>query len=159
MLIGIVGWRGMVGSVLIQRMLQEEDFNYFETRFFSTSNVGGKVPETIQFRGSRVLADAFSAGYVKARFQMKPHRPGSDPVYATGARVQNGCFEGHTGDVTHEANGEPAYYYLTIPLTDLYYGTYKNSAYWWYFSDGTPIPNSAQDDGQKKHKKRCVKGC
>lgn len=59
MLIGIVGWRGMVGSVLIQRMLQEEDFNYFETRFFSTSNVGGQVPETIQFRGSHVLADAF----------------------------------------------------------------------------------------------------
>jgi len=41
MLVGIVGWRGMVGSVLIQRMLQEGDFNFFETRFFSTSNVGG----------------------------------------------------------------------------------------------------------------------
>ena len=52
MLVGIVGWRGMVGSVLIQRMLQEGDFNFFETRFFSTSNAGDKVPEKIKFKGS-----------------------------------------------------------------------------------------------------------
>ena len=48
MLVGIVGWRGMVGSVLIQRMLQEGDFNFFETRFFSTSNAGDKVSEKIK---------------------------------------------------------------------------------------------------------------
>ena len=60
MLVGIVGWRGMVGSVLIQRMIQEKDFNFFETRFFSTSNVGDEVPEKIEFKGSRVLADAFN---------------------------------------------------------------------------------------------------
>ena len=59
MLVGIVGWRGMVGSVLIQRMLQEGDFNFFETRFFSTSNAGDKVPEKIKFKGSLILADAF----------------------------------------------------------------------------------------------------
>ena len=59
MLVGIVGWRGMVGSVLIQRMLQEGDFNFFETRFFSTSNAGDKVPEKIRFKGSLTLADAF----------------------------------------------------------------------------------------------------
>ena len=59
MLVGIVGWRGMVGSVLIQRMLQEGDFNFFETRFFSTSNAGDKVPEKIRFKGSLILTDAF----------------------------------------------------------------------------------------------------
>ena len=59
MLVGIVGWRGMVGSVLIQRMLQEGDFNFFETRFFSTSNAGDKVPEKIKFKGSHILADGF----------------------------------------------------------------------------------------------------
>ena len=59
MLVGIVGWRGMVGSVLIQRMLQEGDFNFFEPRFFSTSNAGDKVPEKIKFKGSHILADGF----------------------------------------------------------------------------------------------------
>ncbi len=43
-LVGLVGWRGMVGSVLMQRMQQEEDFAQFEPVFFSTSNAGGKAP-------------------------------------------------------------------------------------------------------------------
>ncbi|MCU0713011.1 MAG: aspartate-semialdehyde dehydrogenase [Pirellula sp.] len=43
--IGLVGWRGMVGSVLMQRMQQEQDFKYFEPVFFSTSNSGGLGPE------------------------------------------------------------------------------------------------------------------
>ena len=42
--IGLVGWRGMVGSVLMQRMQQEQDFKYFEPVFFSTSNTGGQGP-------------------------------------------------------------------------------------------------------------------
>ena len=44
MRIGFVGWRGMVGSVLMQRMLEERDFELFEPVFFTTSNVGGKGP-------------------------------------------------------------------------------------------------------------------
>jgi len=43
-LVGLVGWRGMVGSVLLQRMQQENDFAQFEPVFFSTSNAGGKAP-------------------------------------------------------------------------------------------------------------------
>mgnify|MGYP003335349044 CR=1 FL=1 len=43
-LVGLVGWRGMVGSVLIDRMLQEKDFDLIEPMFFSTSNAGGKAP-------------------------------------------------------------------------------------------------------------------
>ncbi len=43
-LVGLVGWRGMVGSVLMQRMQQENDFAQFEPVFFSTSNAGGKAP-------------------------------------------------------------------------------------------------------------------
>ena len=42
--VGLVGWRGMVGSVLMQRMQQEEDFSYIEPVFFSTSNAGGTAP-------------------------------------------------------------------------------------------------------------------
>jgi len=44
MRIGFVGWRGMVGSVLMQRMLEENDFALIEPVFFTTSNVGGKGP-------------------------------------------------------------------------------------------------------------------
>jgi aspartate-semialdehyde dehydrogenase len=43
-LVGLVGWRGMVGSVLLQRMQEEGDFGHFEPVFFSTSNAGGKAP-------------------------------------------------------------------------------------------------------------------
>lgn len=42
--VGLVGWRGMVGSVLMQRMQQENDFALIEPVFFSTSNAGGKAP-------------------------------------------------------------------------------------------------------------------
>jgi aspartate-semialdehyde dehydrogenase len=43
--IGFVGWRGMVGSVLMERMLAERDFGTYEPTFFTTSNVGGKGPD------------------------------------------------------------------------------------------------------------------
>jgi aspartate-semialdehyde dehydrogenase len=44
MRVGIVGWRGMVGSVLLQRMLEERDFARIDAEFFTTSNVGGEGP-------------------------------------------------------------------------------------------------------------------
>ncbi len=44
MLVGLVGWRGMVGSVLMNRMVEENDFTHFTPMFFSTSNAGGKAP-------------------------------------------------------------------------------------------------------------------
>ena len=43
--IGFVGWRGMVGSVLMGRMKEEGDFQGFEATFFTTSNVGGEGPD------------------------------------------------------------------------------------------------------------------
>ena len=43
-LVGLVGWRGMVGSVLMDRMQAEGDFAHFEPLFFSTSNAGGAAP-------------------------------------------------------------------------------------------------------------------
>jgi 3-isopropylmalate dehydrogenase len=43
--VGLVGWRGMVGSVLMQRMREENDFAHIEPVFFTTSNVGGKAPD------------------------------------------------------------------------------------------------------------------
>jgi len=45
MKVGFVGWRGMVGSVLMERMLAENDFDGIEPIFFTTSNVGGEGPD------------------------------------------------------------------------------------------------------------------
>ena len=42
---GIVGWRGMVGSVLMERMRAERDFDAIEPVFFSTSQAGGAAPD------------------------------------------------------------------------------------------------------------------
>jgi aspartate-semialdehyde dehydrogenase len=55
-LVGIVGWRGMVGSVLMERMQAENDFALFEPLFFSTSNAGGAAPD--QARNEKKLVDA-----------------------------------------------------------------------------------------------------
>ena len=44
MRVGFIGWRGMVGSVLMGRMKEEKDFDLVEPVFFTTSNVGGKGP-------------------------------------------------------------------------------------------------------------------
>jgi len=46
-LTGLVGWRGMVGSVLMDRMRAEGDFAHIEPMFFSTSNAGGALPAAI----------------------------------------------------------------------------------------------------------------
>jgi aspartate-semialdehyde dehydrogenase len=56
MKVGLIGWRGMVGSVLMQRMREEKDFDLIDAVFFTTSNVGGEAP--IEARGSS-LKDAF----------------------------------------------------------------------------------------------------
>jgi len=62
-LVGLVGWRGMVGSVLLDRMDQEGDFQLIEPMFLSTSNAGGKAPA--QARNESVLQDAFDIEALK----------------------------------------------------------------------------------------------
>ena len=62
-LTGLVGWRGMVGSVLIDRMQAEGDFELIEPVFFSTSNVGGKAPA--QAKNETTLKDAFDIEALK----------------------------------------------------------------------------------------------
>jgi len=57
MRVGFVGWRGMVGSVLMGRMLEENDFADIEPVFFTTSNVGGQAPNV--GKETPALKDAF----------------------------------------------------------------------------------------------------
>ena len=60
---GLVGWRGMVGSVLIDRMVSEGDFELIEPVFFSTSNAGGQAPA--QAKNETTLQDAFDIDALK----------------------------------------------------------------------------------------------
>jgi len=62
-LVGLVGWRGMVGSVLMDRMEAEGDFRLIEPMFFSTSNAGGKAPA--QAKNEKTLKDAFDIEALK----------------------------------------------------------------------------------------------
>jgi len=62
--VAIIGWRGMVGSVLMERMRQEDDFQGYEVFFFSTSQagqqgpeIGGKVYELLDANDTALLAD------------------------------------------------------------------------------------------------------
>ena len=66
--VGLVGWRGMVGSVLMDRMRAEGDFALIEPVFFSTSNAGGPLPAAIAdlAKNDTALNDANDIGMLKA---------------------------------------------------------------------------------------------
>ena len=59
--VGFVGWRGMVGSVLMQRMVEEHDFDYINPVFFSTSQAGQAAPTFGGKTGSLQSADNIDA--------------------------------------------------------------------------------------------------
>ena len=65
--VAFIGWRGMVGSVLIKRMIEESDFDDFESYFFSTSQVGQKNPEWNINYMNQLLIDAYD---IKELFKM-----------------------------------------------------------------------------------------
>ncbi|HQV40440.1 MAG: aspartate-semialdehyde dehydrogenase [Moraxellaceae bacterium] len=65
MKVGLVGWRGMVGSVLMQRMVEENDFSHIDPVYFSTSNAGGKSPD-FGGKAAPALQDANSIEALKA---------------------------------------------------------------------------------------------
>ena len=65
MKLGIVGWRGMVGQVLMDRMLLENDLNHFETTFFSTSNANGDHPFSKMPNVDPLLKDAYNLDDLK----------------------------------------------------------------------------------------------
>ena len=61
--VGLVGWRGMVGTVLLQRMREEDDFKHLNAHFYSTSNPGGEAPKEDSDKG--LLKDAFDIKTLK----------------------------------------------------------------------------------------------
>jgi aspartate-semialdehyde dehydrogenase len=91
-LTGLVGWRGMVGSVLMDRMRAEGDFDHIEPLFFSTSNAGGKAPAMA--RNETVLRDAHDLAQLK-RCDVIVTAQGGDYTSEIHPRLRAAGWKGH----------------------------------------------------------------
>ena len=91
-LVGLVGWRGMVGSVLMDRMIQEKDFDLIEPLFFSTSNAGGKAPAMA--KNETTLQDAFSIEQLK-RCEIIVTAQGGDYTSEVFPKLRAAGWNGH----------------------------------------------------------------
>ena len=95
-LVGLVGWRGMVGSVLIERMRAERDFDLIEPLFFSTSNAGGALPAAIAglAKNETRLADAHDIAAL-ARCEVIVSCQGGDYTTEVFAKLRAAGWNGH----------------------------------------------------------------
>jgi aspartate-semialdehyde dehydrogenase len=91
-LVGLVGWRGMVGSVLMDRMAQENDFALIEPLFFSTSNAGAAAPS--HAKNETVLQDAYDIQALK-RCDIILTAQGGDYTKAVFAKLRSAGWNGH----------------------------------------------------------------
>lgn len=92
-LVGFIGWRGMVGSVLMQRMQQENDFAEIEPIFFSTSNVGGKAPSEYA-KNEIILQDAYDIESLK-KCDILVTCQGGDYTGEVFPKLRNSGWEGY----------------------------------------------------------------
>jgi len=91
-LVGLVGWRCMVGSVLIDRMQAEGDFDLIEPLFFSTSNAGGQAPALA--KNETILQDAFNIEALK-RCDIIISAQGGDYTSAIFPKLRAAGWSGH----------------------------------------------------------------
>ena len=91
-LVGLVGWRGMVGSVLMERMQAEGDFALIEPLFFSTSNAGGAAPA--QAKNETKLQDAHDIAALK-RCDIIVTAQGGDYTTEVFPRLRAAGWNGH----------------------------------------------------------------
>jgi aspartate-semialdehyde dehydrogenase len=107
--VGFVGWRGMVGSVLLERMLAEKDFDLIEPIFFSTSNAGAKVPF---FAGQRIskneeiLQDAHQIDALK-KCDYIISTQGGDYTNAIFGPLRDSGWKGHWIDAASSLRMDP----------------------------------------------------
>jgi aspartate-semialdehyde dehydrogenase len=90
--VGLVGWRGMVGSVLMDRMIAEKDFDLIEPIFFSTSNAGGKAPALA--KNETILKDAFDFTALK-RCDVIITAQGGDYTSEVYPKLRDSGWQGH----------------------------------------------------------------
>jgi aspartate-semialdehyde dehydrogenase len=94
-LVGLVGWRGMVGSVLMDRMQAEGDFDHFEPLFFSTSNAGGAAPSMA--KNEKTLKSAYDIDELK-RCDIIVTAQGGDYTTEVYGKLRETGWNGHWVD-------------------------------------------------------------
>ena len=122
--VGFVGWRGMVGSVLMQRMQEENDFREFDSIFFSTSQTGNAAPS---FSGSdSALKDAHNIQELKA-MDIILSCQGGDYTSDIYPKLRSAGWEGHWIDAASSLRMEKDAVIILDPLNiDLIQESYKN---------------------------------
>jgi aspartate-semialdehyde dehydrogenase len=90
--VAMIGWRGMVGSVLMQRMHDENDFALIEPVFFTTSNPGGKAPEV--GKATPALKDAYDIAALQAMDVIVTCQ-GGDYTGAVFPQLRQAGWQGH----------------------------------------------------------------
>ncbi len=103
-LTGLVGWRGMVGSVLMERMQAQGDFGFIEPVFFSTSDAGGAAPAFA--KNERKLLDAFDIGALK-RCEIIVTAQGGDYTTDVFPRLRAAGWKGHWIDAASTLRMKP----------------------------------------------------
>ena len=114
-LVGLVGWRGMVGSVLMDRMQSEGDFELIEPVFFSTSNAGGKAPA--QARTHTTLQDANDISAL-ARCDIIITAQGGDYTKAVFGPLRASGWQGHWIDAASSLRMEDDAVIVLDPVND-----------------------------------------
>jgi len=102
--VGIIGWRGMVGSVLVERMLAERDFELVTPTFFSTSQAGGKGPDIGRATGP--VADAGSIDAL-ARMDVLVSCQGGDYTNAIFPKLRAAGWNGYWIDAASALRMQP----------------------------------------------------
>ncbi len=115
MKVGIVGWRGMVGSVLMQRMREARDFDHFEPVFFSTSQVGGTAPEV--GKTVPVLQNALDIDALKAMDAILTVQ-GGDYTTEVYGRLRAAGWKGYWIDAASTRRMEPDSVIILDPVND-----------------------------------------
>lgn len=105
MILGMVGWRGMVGSVLMGRMLEENDFAHVDkTVFFSTSAAGGKAPEV---KGAEPVLQNATDVDALAKCDVIISCQGGDYTKAVHPKLRQAGWQGYWIDAASSLRMEP----------------------------------------------------
>src|SRR5271154_5263106 len=111
--IGIIGWRGMVGSVLLERMRAERDFELVEPVFFSTSQAGSESPDIGRRTGAVQDAGDLAA---LARLPMLISTQGGEYTQAVHSRLRASGWQGYWIDAASTLRMEPSSVIVLDPV-------------------------------------------
>jgi len=115
MRVGFVGWRGMVGSVLMGRMLEENDFADIDAEFFTTSNVGGAAPNI--GKDTPPLQDAYDIDALKSLDAIVSCQ-GGDYTGAVFSKLRSAGWDGYWIDAASSLRMDASAIIVLDPVND-----------------------------------------